>query len=83
MLGPGSVPRFHSTDPAFQAAGRQPLHIGVDFNFSGIPFGYRVDIDQVDTSAENGSTEVWLGSHVDTDVRALNKARVIRHELLG
>ncbi|KAI0140264.1 hypothetical protein BJ166DRAFT_630461 [Pestalotiopsis sp. NC0098] len=63
MFGSGSVPRFHSTDTAFRAGGRQPLHIDADSNFPGIPFGYRVNIDLVDTSIENGSTEVWLGSH--------------------
>lgn len=82
MFGSGSVPRFHSTDTAFRAGGRQPLHIDADSNFPGIPFGYRVNIDLVDTSIENGSTEVWLGSHVDTDVGALNKDRVTRRELL-
>lgn len=83
MLGSGSVPRFHKTNTALRAGGRQPPHIDADFSFPGSPFGYRVDIDLVDTSTENGSTEVWLGSHVDTDVGALNKGRVILHELLG
>ncbi|KAK8859807.1 phytanoyl-CoA dioxygenase family protein [Apiospora arundinis] len=32
---------------------------------SAVPFGYCVNINLVATSAENGATEVWLGSHLN------------------
>lgn len=72
MLGPRPTLRFYSANTAFQATGRQPPHIDVDFDFPKIPFGYCVNINLVDVTPENGSTEVWLGSHTDTDVKVLD-----------
>lgn len=82
MLGPKSTLRFYSANTAFLAEGRQPPHIDIDFDFPRIPFGYCVNINLVDTSAKNGSTEIWLGSHTDTDVGILNEEKGIRHEAL-
>ncbi|KAH8751927.1 hypothetical protein F5883DRAFT_205794 [Diaporthe sp. PMI_573] len=72
MLGPRPTLRFYSANTAFKATGRQPPHIDVDFDFPKIPFGYCVNVNLVDVTPENGSTEVWLGSHVDTDVNVLD-----------
>lgn len=72
MLGPSTTLRFYSANTAFKATGRQPPHIDVDFDFPRIPFGYCVNINLVDVTPENGSTEVWLGSHTDTDVNVLD-----------
>lgn len=72
LLGPQTTLRFYSANTAFQAAGRQPPHIDVDFDFPKIPFGYCVNINLVDVTPENGSTELWLGSHTDTDVNVLD-----------
>lgn len=73
MLGPRPTLRFYSANTAFKAEGRQPPHIDVDFDFPKVPFGYCVNINLVETSAENGATEVWLGSHADTDRRVLDQ----------
>lgn len=72
MLGPHTTLRFYSANTAFKATGRQPPHIDVDFDFPNIPFGYCVNINLVDVTPENGSTEVWLGSHADTDAGVLD-----------
>lgn len=72
MLGPRPTLRFYSANTAFKATGRQPPHIDVDFDFPKIPFGYCVNINLVDVTPENGSTEFWLGSHTDTDVKVLD-----------
>ncbi|ROW09738.1 hypothetical protein VMCG_02378 [Cytospora schulzeri] len=72
MLGPRPALRFYSANTAFRATGRQPPHIDVDFDFPKIPFGYCININLVDVSPENGSTEVWLGTHADTDVNVLD-----------
>lgn len=72
MLGPRPTLRFYSANTAFKATGRQPPHIDVDFDFPKIPFGYCININLVDVTPENGSTEVWLGSHTDTDVGVLD-----------
>ncbi|OOQ87481.1 phytanoyl-CoA dioxygenase family protein [Penicillium brasilianum] len=67
MIGPNPQLRFYSANTAFKASGRQPPHIDVDFAMPRIPFGYCININLVSTSPENGATEVWLGSHIDTD----------------
>ncbi|KAJ0115451.1 hypothetical protein J7T55_012731 [Diaporthe amygdali] len=72
MLGPRPTLRFYSANTAFKATGRQPPHIDVDFDFPKVPFGYCVNINLVDVTPENGSTEVWLGSQFDTDVNVLD-----------
>lgn len=65
MFGPHPSLRLYSANTAFKADNRQPVHIDVDFDFPQIPWGYAININLVDTSPENGATEVWLGSHVD------------------
>ncbi|KAH8893602.1 hypothetical protein GQ53DRAFT_805170 [Thozetella sp. PMI_491] len=84
MLGPQPHMRFYSANTAFKADSRQPPHIDIDFDFPKVPFGYCVNVNLVDTSPENGATEVWLGSHVDTDKGVLDptvKHKQIRKEL--
>lgn len=72
MLGPRPRLRFYSANTAFRADARQPPHIDIDFDFPCVPFGYCINVNLVDTSPANGATEVWLGSHVDTDRTVLN-----------
>ncbi|KAL4746552.1 hypothetical protein BDW72DRAFT_210343 [Aspergillus terricola var. indicus] len=66
MIGPRPALRFYSANTAFQAKDRQPVHIDVDFDFPMIPWSYAININLVDTTPENGATEVWLGSHIGT-----------------
>lgn len=72
MLGPKPHLRFYSANTAFKATGRQPPHIDIDFEFPKMPFGYCININLVDTAPKNGATEVWLGTHVDTDRNVLD-----------
>ncbi|KAI1609422.1 phytanoyl-CoA dioxygenase family protein [Exophiala viscosa] len=67
MLGPNPHMRFYSANTAFKADSRQPVHVDVHFDFPKIPFGLCINVNLVDTSPENGATEIWLGSHTDTD----------------
>ena len=85
MLGPRPALRFYSANTAFKATGRQPPHIDIGFDFPRVPFGYCVNVNLIDTSPTNGATEVWLGSHTDTDVNVLDpsvKHKQIRADLL-
>lgn len=66
MLGPNPNLRFQSANTAFKAEKRQPVHVDVHFDFPAIPFGICVNINLIDVDAEHGSTELWLGSHLDT-----------------
>ncbi|PYH90294.1 hypothetical protein BO71DRAFT_81393 [Aspergillus ellipticus CBS 707.79] len=67
MLGPHPHLRFYSANTAFQATARQPVHVDVHFPFPKLPFGFCINVNLVDTTPENGATEVWPGSHRDVD----------------
>ncbi|KAJ5662325.1 uncharacterized protein N7477_009941 [Penicillium maclennaniae] len=67
MLGPDPALRFYSANTAFKATGRQPVHIDIDFEMPKVPFAFCVNVNLVETSEENGATEVWLGTHLETD----------------
>jgi hypothetical protein len=85
MLGPNSAMRFYSANTAFKATGRQPVHIDIDFDMPKVPFAFCVNINLVDTSEENGATEVWLGSHLSADRGVIDRVSEyggIKEELL-
>ena len=60
------------------------MHVDVHFDFPNIPFGLCININLIDVDAENGSTEMWLGSHLDTSWKALveENGSVIPKEIL-
>jgi len=70
MLGPNPRLRFQSANTAFKAENRQPVHVDVHFDFPRMPFGFCININLIDIDPEHGSTEMWLGSHLDTSWRA-------------
>lgn len=86
MFGPNPSLRFYSANTAFKSEKRQPVHIDINFDFPKIPWGYAININLVDTSPENGATEVWLGSHTGTTKDVLDKQythKQIKEELLN
>lgn len=66
ILGPQPVIHYANGNTALQAApdGRQPVHSDCEFDHPVyFPFACVLNINLVDTSQENGATEVWPGSH--------------------
>lgn len=51
------------SDPS-QKPERQPVHSDADFNHPHHPFALVVNIPLVDMTVQNGSTALWLGTHV-------------------
>jgi len=49
---------------------RQPVHSDADFAHPDHPFALVVNVPLIDMKPENGSTEVWLGTHQDFGVEA-------------
>jgi ectoine hydroxylase-related dioxygenase (phytanoyl-CoA dioxygenase family) len=43
----------------------QPTHSDSDFEFPEIPFALVINVPLVEMTPENGSTEVWLGTHTE------------------
>lgn len=44
----------------------QPVHTDADFDHPSHPFAYVINVPLVTMTPENGSTEIWLGTHVDS-----------------
>jgi hypothetical protein len=67
VLGPNPCVNFVGGNTLlgnFKGA-RQNVHPDLTFNHGMIPFAYCANVYLSDTSVENGSTELWLGSHRD------------------
>jgi hypothetical protein len=73
VLGNGMYCAFYSGNTAVQSEDRQPVHAdsGQLWPVQKIahpPYSLVVNVPLVDMSAENGSTEIWPGTHADTSV---------------
>jgi ectoine hydroxylase-related dioxygenase (phytanoyl-CoA dioxygenase family) len=72
-LGPGLYNAFYSGNTAMPSENRQPVHADMgqlwpDLEVAHPAYGLVVNVGLVDMSPENGSTELWLGTHKDTSV---------------
>lgn len=63
ILGPEIVCHYANGNTALKANGRQPVHSDIEKPHPAFPFAYLINIPLCDLSIQNGSTEVWLGSH--------------------
>lgn len=46
----------------------QPVHSDADFEHPDHPFAHVINVPLITMTPENGSTEVWLGTHQDTNL---------------
>ena len=72
-LGPKPSLRFISGNTAFPPTAdappaSQPTHNDADFDHPRIPFALVVNVPLVTMEEQNGSTEVWLGTHANTTI---------------
>ncbi|KAH7173553.1 uncharacterized protein B0J16DRAFT_350402 [Fusarium flagelliforme] len=68
MMGPRPKWTFCSANSAMATLPggtpqRQPVHSDADFAHPDHPFALVINIPLVTTTPENGSTEIWLGTH--------------------
>ncbi|KAF8579387.1 hypothetical protein K439DRAFT_1359683 [Ramaria rubella] len=70
FLGPRPKMTFHSANTALKATEGQPVHTDADFAHPKIPFALVVNTGLVDMKPQNGSTEVWLGTHLMASLAA-------------
>jgi len=47
---------------------RQPVHADADFRHPSHPFALVINVGLVDMNPNNGSTELWLGTHTTTSI---------------
>ena len=70
-LGKGVQNAFYSGNTCLPNEIRQPLHVDTGQLWAGLQqatpaFGLVVNVPVVDMTPENGSTELWPGTHLDT-----------------
>lgn len=75
VLGPGVKNRFYSGNTAMPSTERQPVHadsthLWPRLDVAHPPAELVVNIATVDVSPENGSTELWPGTHLDVTAAA-------------
>jgi hypothetical protein len=74
VLGAGLRSSFYSGNNALPKKGmRQPVHadsgqLWPDLEVATPPYALVINVLPVDVSPENGSTEIWPGTHLDTSV---------------
>jgi ectoine hydroxylase-related dioxygenase (phytanoyl-CoA dioxygenase family) len=74
ILGPGLKNLFYSGNTALPGVGqRQPVHVDEgqlwpDLEVAPPPHALVISVPVVDMSPDNGSTEIWPGTHRDTTV---------------
>lgn len=66
ILGPDIRAHYANGNTALKATGRQPVHSDINKPHPLYPFAYIINIALDDVSLENGSTEIWIGSHRDS-----------------
>lgn len=81
VLGPGVKNAYYSGNTALRSDQRQPVHADVGQLWPGLSeatpaFGLVVNVPLVDVSPENGSTEIWPGTHRDTSVTMAGDIKV-------
>ena len=72
-LGPYPSLRFISGNTALPPTpdsppASQPTHNDADFDHLTIPFALVINLPLVTMTPENGSTEIWLGTHINTTI---------------
>lgn len=73
VLGNGVQNDFYSGNTAVKSDERQPVHADMGQLWHGLevatpPYAIVVNVPTVDMTPENGSTEIWPGTHLDTTV---------------
>ena len=69
VLGPNLVCTYANGNTALgPATGRQPVHSDIDKPHPLYPFAYVINIALCDVKPQNGATEIWVGSHRDSNI---------------
>ncbi|RMX89865.1 hypothetical protein D0869_00544 [Hortaea werneckii] len=68
LLGPNLMCHYANGNTALKAEGRQPVHSDIDKPHPLYPFAYAINIPLSDMNVENGSTELWPGSHRESKI---------------
>lgn len=73
ILGPSPVSHYANGNTALKSTARQPVHSDIDKPHPLYPFAYAINIPLCDVSVDNGSTEIWVGSHRESNIDQHNE----------
>ena len=81
VIGPGIRSNFYSGNTAIRSEQRQPVHADMGQLWRSLPtatpaFACVVNVALVDFSPENGSTEIWPGTHTDTTISLYDDIKI-------
>lgn len=87
ILGAGMYNGFYSGNTAMPSDRRQPVHADTgqlwpDLDVAHPPYALVVNFGLVPMSPENGSTEIWPGTHTDTTVTVSGGDIVVPSDVL-
>jgi phytanoyl-CoA dioxygenase PhyH len=87
MLGPGVKNSYYSGNTCLPGSQRQPVHPDVgqlwpDLEVATPAFGFVVNVPVVAMEPANGSTELWPGTHLDTQISVRRRDLKVPEELL-
>ncbi|OKL55872.1 hypothetical protein UA08_08860 [Talaromyces atroroseus] len=82
VLGPKPVLRYHKANTNFPGESRQPVHGDVHYEHPRVCFALAVNAALIDCGPENGSTELWPGTHLKTCFKDQNGMKGIFPHLL-
>lgn len=68
ILGPHPRVHYANGNTALPSTERQTVHADLSHRHLRFPFAVVANLYLTDTTVENGSTEIWIGSHRDTDI---------------
>lgn len=74
ILGPSPVAHYANGNTALKSTSRQPVHSDIEKPHPLYPFAYAVNIPLCDVSVGNGATEIWVGSHRDSNIEQHNES---------
>jgi ectoine hydroxylase-related dioxygenase (phytanoyl-CoA dioxygenase family) len=88
VLGPGLKNSFYSGNTSLPGDYTQDVHLDTahlwpDMETASPAFALVINVPVVDTTPENGSIQLWLGTHLDTSVSVQRKNNRVPVELVA
>ncbi|KAF7191095.1 Kanamycin B dioxygenase [Pseudocercospora fuligena] len=72
IFGPNPVCHYANGNTALKSTARQPVHSDIHLPHPLYPFAYAINVPLCEMDEKNGSTEIWVGSHRESNIEQHN-----------